>query len=82
MYNSLPTPSLLVEKELGQEHQNIHLECNLILHLTNGVERNEKKKLDDYRNCIKKNRILHLSEYFSCDFLTRKTDSSCRGLDD
>lgn len=54
MYNSLPTPSLLVEKELGQEHQNIHLECNLILHLTNGVERNKKKKLDDYRNCIKK----------------------------
>lgn len=55
MYNSLPTPSLLVEKELGQEHQNIHVECNLILHLTNGVERN-KKKLDDYRNC--KNKIV------------------------
>lgn len=80
MYNSLPTPSMLVVKELGQEHQNIHVECNLILHLTNGVERN-KKNLDDYRNCIKKNRILHLSEYLSCDFLTRKTDSSCRGLD-
>lgn len=80
MYNSLPTSSPLVEKELGQEHQNIHVECNLILHLTNGVERN-KKKLDDYRNCIKKIRILHLSEYFSCDFLTWKTDSICRGLD-
>lgn len=53
MYNSLPTPSMLVVKELGQEHQNIHVECNLILHLTNGVERN-KKNLDDYRNCIKK----------------------------
>lgn len=24
MYNSLPTPSLLVEKELGQEHQQKH----------------------------------------------------------